>query len=123
MCVWPANARPGIGTLRGGSNRGGKQIMDRFVGICVTVAKRLHDNEVIVKKFGRSVPIIVHELEYYNTIVEATRQANSQGFPVPTILVCSIFNVTVRQKFQRLMRRLSPGETTPADAQGCCRHG
>jgi len=30
-------------------------------------------------KFGQSVPIIVHELEYYDQIAEQTRKANPPG--------------------------------------------
>jgi hypothetical protein len=57
----------------------GSQIMDRFVQCCVVVAKRLHDEDAIIDKFGRPLPILVHELEYYEAIAEATKQANPPG--------------------------------------------
>jgi uncharacterized protein YwqG len=50
-----------------------------FVAICVRVARRLHENGVITGAFGRAIPIIVHELEYYDAILEETREANPPG--------------------------------------------
>ena len=50
-----------------------------FAAICVRVARRLHESGIITAKFGRTVPIIVHELEYYDAIVEQTRDANPPG--------------------------------------------
>ena len=57
----------------------GDKVMDQFVELCIAVAKRLHDEGVIAKKFGRPVPILVHELEYHDGIAEATRRANPTG--------------------------------------------
>jgi hypothetical protein len=57
----------------------GGKIEEHFIRLCIAVAKRLHDDGVIEKKFGRPVPILIHELEYYNGIAEATRQANPPG--------------------------------------------
>jgi len=50
-----------------------------FVGMCVRVARRLHESGVIAGKFGRTIPVIVHELEYYDQIMEQTREANPPG--------------------------------------------
>ncbi len=54
----------------------GEQVMDRFVDVCINVAKRLHKDGIVAKKFGRPIPILVHELEYHDGIAEATRKAN-----------------------------------------------
>ena len=43
------------------------------------VARRLHEDGIITGKFGRTVPIIVHELEIYDAIIEQTREANPPG--------------------------------------------
>jgi len=59
--------------------RVGGQIKERFVGLCVEVARALHDDGAITGKFGQPVPIIVHELEYYDQIAEQTRGANPPG--------------------------------------------
>jgi len=51
-------------------------ITEQFVALCVQVSRALHDDGSITGKFGRPVPIIVHELEYYDEIAEQTRRAN-----------------------------------------------
>ena len=57
----------------------GAHITERFVALCVGVSKALHDDGSVTGKFGRPVPIIVHELEYYDQIAEQTRRANPPG--------------------------------------------
>jgi len=57
----------------------GDKIGERFVALCIAVARRLHDDGVIAQKFGRPVPILVHELEYHDEIAKATRQANPKN--------------------------------------------
>lgn len=39
-----------------------------FADLCVRVARQLHKTGVIRQKFSRDIPIIVHELEYYDQI-------------------------------------------------------
>jgi len=53
-----------------------------FVALCVRSARRLHESGVIADAFGRTVPIIVHELEYYDEILAQTRDANPPGATV-----------------------------------------
>lgn len=43
------------------------------------VAKKLQDSGFIQKKFGRPIPIIIHDLEYSWYAIEATKKANSNG--------------------------------------------
>jgi len=57
----------------------GREITTRFVQLVVDLAKLLHANGIIEKKFKRPIPIIVHELEYYDQIVTQTREANPPG--------------------------------------------
>lgn len=57
----------------------GGHITERFVALCVQVSKALHDEGSISGKFCRPIPIIVHELEYYDQIAEQTRKANPLG--------------------------------------------
>jgi hypothetical protein len=57
----------------------GRNITERFVALCVQVSRALHDEGSITGKFGRPVPIIVHELEYYDQIAAQTRRANPLG--------------------------------------------
>lgn len=43
------------------------------------VAKKLQDGGFIKNKFGKPIPIIIHDLEYPWYIIEATKKANSNG--------------------------------------------
>lgn len=42
-------------------------------------AKSLHNSGFIRRKFGRSIPIIIHDLEYSWYTIEATKAANTEG--------------------------------------------
>jgi hypothetical protein len=57
----------------------GNQIMSEFVNLCMRVAARLHNDGVVKSKFGRDVPVIIHELEYHDQIAQATEEANPPG--------------------------------------------
>ena len=54
-------------------------ITEQFVALCVQLSRALHDSGSFMGKFGWPVPIIVHELEYYDQIAEQTRRANPPG--------------------------------------------
>lgn len=43
------------------------------------VAKKLQESGFIKNKFGRSLPIIIHDLDYSWYVIEATQKANSNG--------------------------------------------
>lgn len=57
----------------------GSDITAYFVDACVRIARALHENGVIEQQFSRPIPIVVHELEYYNEIAVQTRLANPPG--------------------------------------------
>jgi hypothetical protein len=57
----------------------GSTITIQFVELCVTVAQFLHDEADIAAFFGRQIPVVVHELEYYDQIVDQTLRANPPG--------------------------------------------
>lgn len=57
----------------------GSDITAYFVDACVRIARALHENGVIEQQFSRSIPIVVHELEYYDEIALQTRSANPLG--------------------------------------------
>lgn len=50
-----------------------------FVDVLVRVAKELHARGVVQSVFGRPLPIVIHELEYYDRIAAQTREANPPG--------------------------------------------
>ena len=57
----------------------GEKIHNKFVEIVISHAQKLHKEGVIASKFGKVIPIIIHELEYYDKPVSWTRQANPSG--------------------------------------------
>lgn len=57
----------------------GSEITAFFIDTCVQIAQALHANGVIARLFPRTVPIIVHGLEYYDQIAFQTRSANPPG--------------------------------------------
>jgi hypothetical protein len=36
----------------------------------------LHAQGIIIQKFSREIPIIIHELEYYDKVIEWNKRAN-----------------------------------------------
>ena len=57
----------------------GDEITSRFVELCVEVVKKLHEEDVIEQKFGKALPLIIHELEYYDLIAEQNKRANPEA--------------------------------------------
>lgn len=57
----------------------GEQITSRFVGLIVMITQQLHAEGTISRIFGRPIPVLVHELEYYDEIAEQNRLANPGG--------------------------------------------
>lgn len=57
----------------------GKAITREFVQLAIGVSQRLHAEGVIQGKFGRVLPILVHELEYYDEIARQNERANPGG--------------------------------------------
>lgn len=56
-----------------------QDVTQAFVDVCIRVASRLHESGLITAVFGRTVPILLHELEYYQLIADQTRAANPSG--------------------------------------------
>jgi len=57
----------------------GEQATQLFVDLCVEEAQRLHQDGTIASVFGRPIPVLVHELEYYDAIAAQARAANPSG--------------------------------------------
>lgn len=60
-----------------------ERISDLFLDLVVEVAKDSHSGGVIESAFGRKIPVLVHELEYYKAVVDRTVKANSPGSAAP----------------------------------------
>jgi hypothetical protein len=57
----------------------GREIVSRFWRLSARVARRLQEEGVLLGKFGRPVPIIVHDLEYAEPTTSLTAVANPGG--------------------------------------------
>lgn len=53
-----------------------EKITKAFVEILIETVKEIHNKGIIREKFGRDIPILIHELEYYDEIGEQNRRAN-----------------------------------------------
>ncbi len=52
---------------------------EELLGLVANVARRLQEEGFLREKFGRTIPIIIHDLEYIPCTIEATRYANPNG--------------------------------------------
>lgn len=55
------------------------QITSRFVSAVCDIALAIHATGIIEEMFGTKIPIIVHELEYYDKIAEQAERCNPPG--------------------------------------------
>ena len=56
-----------------------EQVTARFVRGCVRMVRSFHEVGLIERAVGHRVPVLIHELEYYDEIAEQTRAANPAG--------------------------------------------
>ena len=54
----------------------GEKFETEFVNEILTITQKLFDQKVIFEKFGKEIPILIHELEYYDKPIEWTKKAN-----------------------------------------------
>lgn len=57
----------------------GEQIVQHFTELCIQVSQQLHGNGIIYHVFSRNIPILVHQLEYYDEVAKQTHRANPAG--------------------------------------------
>lgn len=50
-----------------------------LLDLVIRVARRLHDTGIILCRFGRTIPLLVHQWEYDRWCLEATRKVNPPG--------------------------------------------
>jgi hypothetical protein len=58
---------------------GPRDVTRAFVDLLERVVRSLHRSDDIVGVFGRSVPVLIHELEYYTEIAQQNQRANPEG--------------------------------------------
>lgn len=56
-----------------------ERVRERLLNLVVGVARQLQQTGVVLAKFGRSIPLLVHEWDYSSWTLEATRSANPEG--------------------------------------------
>ncbi|MGI9185447.1 MAG: hypothetical protein ACR2GZ_10900 [Solirubrobacteraceae bacterium] len=61
------------------SDQGPGGVTANFVVVLERTVALLHENGVVQSVFGRGIPVLFHELEYYEEIAEQNRRANPAG--------------------------------------------
>ncbi len=51
-------------------------ITETFLEVLIEVVKELHESGFIKEQFGKEIPVLIHELEYYEEIGEQNLKAN-----------------------------------------------
>ena len=54
-----------------------EKITTAFVDVLISIVKELHKSGFIKEKFNKEIPLIIHELEYYEEIANQNIEANS----------------------------------------------
>lgn len=55
------------------------EIGDRFEELIIPILRKLHEDGTILKKFGRDIPVLLHELEYSDETIEWAKATNPNG--------------------------------------------
>jgi len=53
-------------------------ITNAFTSLLVDIVKEIHQEGVLTNKFGKELPILIHELEYYDQIADQNVEANGE---------------------------------------------
>ena len=53
-------------------------ITNAFVSILIEIVRDIHKQGLLTRKFGKELPIIIHELEYYDEIADQNIKANGE---------------------------------------------
>jgi hypothetical protein len=56
-----------------------EDVTEAFVEVLIAISQSLHVEGVVTRIFGRPIPVIIHELEYYPATAEQTKRANPDG--------------------------------------------
>jgi len=64
-------------------------ITKEFVNILIGIVKDIHKLGILKKKFGKEIPIIIHELEYYKEIALQNIEANGRELVEDFVNFCN----------------------------------
>lgn len=53
-----------------------EKITQSFVSMLIEIVQEIHADRILSRKYGKELPILIHELEYYDEIVQQNIQAN-----------------------------------------------
>lgn len=53
-----------------------EKITEAFVNELISIVQEIHEQGILTQKFGKEIPVIIHELEYYDEIAEQNVKAN-----------------------------------------------
>lgn len=54
------------------------KITRAFVALLIDIVREIHEQRILTGKFGKELPVIIHELEYYDEIAEQNIKANGE---------------------------------------------
>lgn len=54
------------------------KITRSFVALLIDVVREIHEQKILTSHLGKELPIIIHELEYYDEIAEQNIKANGE---------------------------------------------
>lgn len=55
-----------------------EEVTEEFVELLIDTVRELHGLGLLTEKFGRELPVLIHELEYYDEIAEQNIRANGE---------------------------------------------
>jgi hypothetical protein len=55
-----------------------EEITEAFISVLISIVKEIHEQKLLTIKYGKELPIIIHELEYYDEIAEQNIEANGK---------------------------------------------
>ena len=53
-----------------------EDITPEFIEVLIEIVQEIHDSGILTDKFGKEIPILIHELEYYEEIADENKEAN-----------------------------------------------
>jgi hypothetical protein len=56
----------------------GEKVTEKYIEMLQEIVRKLHSENVIRTKFGKMIPVIIHELEYYKKIIDQNLECNPQ---------------------------------------------
>lgn len=63
-------------------------ITEAFIQVLIEVVKELHESHFIKEQFGREIPVLIHELEYYEEIAMQNLKANPSEVAEEFVAFC-----------------------------------